>query len=43
MPGDWLAWPVTEAPQAVGPEDDPDFIAELARLVKRTRPDDDQL
>jgi hypothetical protein len=42
MPGDWPAWPVTEVPQVVGPEDDPDFIAELARMVKRPRPDDDQ-
>lgn len=43
LPGDWLAWPMTETPQVAGPEDDPDFIAELARLVKRRRPGDDQL
>ena len=41
LPGDWPVWPVTEAPLAIGPEDDPDFIAELARLVEQLRPGGD--
>jgi hypothetical protein len=34
FPGDWPLWPVERAPQVTGPEDDPEFIAELARMVE---------
>jgi hypothetical protein len=40
LPGDWPVWPVwtvDQAPRVTGPEDDPVFIAELARMVEQRR------
>lgn len=37
FPGDWPVWPVEQAPRVTGPEDDPEFIAELAKMVDRLR------
>ena len=33
----WPAWPLEDAPQVIGPDDDPAFIAHLAALVQRQR------
>jgi hypothetical protein len=39
FPGDWPIWPVDQEPRPRGPEDDPDFIAALARRVEQLRPE----
>ena len=35
----WPIWPTQQTPRTIGPDDAPDFIAELARRVERMRPD----
>lgn len=39
QPVDWPIWPVAHPPRVVGPDDDPEFIAHLARTVERLRPE----
>jgi hypothetical protein len=35
LPVDWPVWPVEHPPRVIGPDDDPEFIAHLARMVEQ--------